>query len=544
MADSNDEWDEFIEFDNEKPFIPMRPRPQFFDSYGFNDTGIILKVTLSILVIILSVIYLQNMFNKKRMKYVQGWPIFGSLHKFTKVNPHILLTLLRRQFGNIYRINIGQKKVVVVCSKQGIEEGLLKKGAVMCDRPDSVSANILYKGNRQNGVIMSDYTDKFQRKKAILHDCIYIGKIMSPQIDDKITEGLYKLAWEFQSHVGTPLNPRDLISCGIFNVLTWIVFNVQFEYNDQLFIKLLYIFDIRFKSAYSLKADYLPMLQVFGPCMKATALQMSCQLVKEFPTDQINDHKDLYDPDELNDVLDSFLYQLDQNVDLGVLNDSDIYYVLLDLIGHSFEPITATLEWALVYLANYPDIQRRVHEEIDEVVGAERFPCLEDRPMMPYTFATILEIQRMVTVMPFGLPHKTITATKFQGYDLPEGTNILFNFWSLNHDRRWWTKPGEFDPERFLTTDKKVRVPDYFMPYSEGRRKCLGPAISDATIFLFITCILHQLNVAPVLNNGKTSLDTEGEYINFVILPKQFEVCLTDRHSQESTQTCPETVPI
>ena len=66
-----------------------------------------------------------------------------------------------------------------------------------------------------------------------------------------------------------------------------------------------------------------------------------------------------------------------------------------------------TLHWTLALMAEYPDIQRKVAMEIEEVIGHERLVTLEDRGQLPYTEATMMEVLRFSSIVPLGVPHST-----------------------------------------------------------------------------------------------------------------------------------------
>ena len=68
---------------------------------------------------------------------------------------------------------------------------------------------------------------------------------------------------------------------------------------------------------------------------------------------------------------------------------------------------SSTLSWATLYMMRHPDVQAKVREEIYQAIGKDRQPSLADKQKMPYTEATILEIQRMGNIAPFGLPHSS-----------------------------------------------------------------------------------------------------------------------------------------
>lgn len=76
------------------------------------------------------------------------------------------------------------------------------------------------------------------------------------------------------------------------------------------------------------------------------------------------------------------------------------------------ETTTDTLLWAVIYMLHNPHIQNRIHKELDEVVGADRTPSWNDRSRMPYTEATICELQRIINHVPLSLPHRYAEVAK------------------------------------------------------------------------------------------------------------------------------------
>ncbi len=73
----------------------------------------------------------------------------------------------------------------------------------------------------------------------------------------------------------------------------------------------------------------------------------------------------------------------------------------------------------------------RCHEEIVRVLGYDRLPSMDDRDKLPYTFATVHEIQRCANILPLGVIQETIRPTKLRGYDIPQVMNgAWMNDWS------------------------------------------------------------------------------------------------------------------
>ena len=87
------------------------------------------------------------------------------------------------------------------------------------------------------------------------------------------------------------------------------------------------------------------------------------------------------------------------------------------------EQTSANIRWALVTMANHVDIQRRLQDEIDSVVGRHRLPSLDDQQKLPYVEAAILELMRYETISPM-IPRETLQDTKVCGYQIPAGTTV------------------------------------------------------------------------------------------------------------------------
>jgi cytochrome P450 len=86
--------------------------------------------------------------------------------------------------------------------------------------------------------------------------------------------------------------------------------------------------------------------------------------------------------------------------------------------------ITAPSLSFLLILLHRPDVQLRIQEEIDNVIGQARLPAKSDLFSMPYTEAAILESLRYATPIPLGIPHCVSHDVMFRGYTIPKGTVV------------------------------------------------------------------------------------------------------------------------
>lgn len=162
---------------------------------------------------------------------------------------------------------------------------------------------------------------------------------------------------------------------------------------------------------------------------------------------------------------------LDNQSGMFLFSEDQLPIIMIDLFIASFEVTGNTLYWAVLYMMRYPDVLSKVQVELDNHVIAESRPSLADLPRLPYTEATIMEIQRLADVAPFALPHTSNVDTFINGMLVPKGSNVIPNINSVLSDGTLWKNPKEFRPERFLDDDGNRVKPEVFIPFSIGKFK-------------------------------------------------------------------------
>jgi cytochrome P450 len=156
--------------------------------------------------------------------------------------------------------------------------------------------------------------------------------------------------------------------------------------------------------------------------------------------------------------------------------------VTLFLAGH--ETTANTLNWTFFYLAQYPEIEARLHEELDRVL-AGRKPSLADLRQLPYTEKVIKESMRFMPAVS-GVGRKSIEDVQVGDYLIEKGTSIILNFYTTHRDSRYWDEPLSFMPERFTDEKEKERHRYAYIPFGAGARVCVGFsfAIMEANLLL------------------------------------------------------------
>ncbi|XP_043855590.1 cytochrome P450 2J1-like isoform X2 [Dromiciops gliroides] len=238
----------------------------------------------------------------------------------------------------------------------------------------------------------------------------------------------------------------------------------------------------------------------------------------------IKQHKEDFNPEETRDFIDAYLQELSKDTVPSSFNEKSLVSCTLDLFLAGTETTSTTLRWALLYMALYPDIQGKIQAEIDRVIGQSRQPMMADKEKMPYTNAAIHEVQRMGNIIPFNVPRMAAIDTKVAGYHVPKGTILMTNLTALHKDPEEWDTPETFNPEHFLENGQ-FKKRESFLPFSIGKRVCLGEQLARAELFLFFTCLLQNFTFqAPP--DTQLSLDFR---MGITISPIPYQICALPR---------------
>ncbi|KAK3552877.1 hypothetical protein QTP86_024783 [Hemibagrus guttatus] len=237
--------------------------------------------------------------------------------------------------------------------------------------------------------------------------------------------------------------------------------------------------------------------------------------------------------EETRGLVDSFLIHKKKAEKAGdkdtLFHEHNLIITVSNLFSAGTDTTSTTLRWCLLLMAKYPQIQDRVQEEIDRVIG-HRQAVMEDRKNLPYTEAVIYETQRLANIVPMSLPHTTTCDVKFQGFFIKKGTCVFPLLTSVLRDETQWESPLTFNPAHFLDEQGQFVKKDAFMPFSAGRRVCLGESLAKMELFLFFTSLLQHFRFTPPPGVSEDQLDltpTEGLTLN----PSPHKLCAVVRAS-------------
>ncbi|XP_043293542.1 cytochrome P450 2B4-like [Cervus canadensis] len=423
-------------------------------------------------------------------------PFLGNLLQMDRKG--LLKSFLRFQqkYGDVFTVYLGPRPVVIICGTEAIREALVDQAEAFSGRAKIAVVDPVFQGY---GVIFANggrWKALRRFSLATMRD-FGMGK---RSVEERIQEEAQCLVEELRKSQGALQDPVFYFHSITANIICSIVFGKRFDYRDPEFLRLLDLFFQSFVLISSLSSQLFEIYPSFLKYFPGSHRQIykNLQEINVFIGHSVEKHRETLDPNAPRDFIDCYLLRMekDKSDPQSQFDHRNLIMSVLSLFFAGTETTSTTLRYGFLLMLKYPHIAERIHKEIDQVIGSHRPPALDDRAQMPYTDAVIHEIQRFSDLIPIGVPHMVTKDTHFRGYILPKGTEVYPILSSALHDSHYFEKPDDFNPNHFLDASGAVRKNDAFMPFSIGKRICLGEGIARTELFLFFTTILQNFSVA------------------------------------------------
>ena len=315
------------------------------------------------------------------------------------------------------------------------------------------------------------------------------------------------------------------------------VFGHRYEIGDPEFEQIFQMNNLLIEgSLFSSPVSFIPWLR-FIPIFKGFNSLKKAIVIRDIVIGKhFAEHMKTFDPENIRDFTDSVIQcskdpEILKNTDIKVISNNHLEMVIFDVFFAGAETTYTTLRWCILYLLHYPKYQNLLYDQIIQVVGTEKYPDLKDRSSLPLVQAVIQEVLRISSIVQFNVSHKATQDATIGGRNIPKGTQINFNLWHMHHDERVWDKPDEFNPHRWLDEENKY-IPGMhksFLPFSAGRRSCLGEALARTELFLYLSRLVRDFKFKHHHEEQFPSLErVEGG----IITPKPYNVIFSPRYEK------------
>ncbi|XP_062325960.1 cytochrome P450 1B1-like [Osmerus eperlanus] len=457
-----------------------------------------LVATLVFLSCLEACLWVRNLRLKRRLPGPFAWPLVGNAMQLGQM-PHITFSRLAKKYGNVYQIRLGCNNIVVLNGDKAIRQALVQHSTEFAGRPKFISFQSVSGGR---SLTFTDYSKQWKMHRRITQSTLRAFSSANSQTKKAFEQHIMAEAMDLvqvflrMSAGGSYCDPSREFTVAAANVICALCFGKRYGHDDLEFRTLLGRLD-KFGETVGAGSlvDVMPWLQSF-PNPVRSIYQNFKHLNEEFFSfvkSKVSQHRETFDPEVTRDMSDAIINIIEHGEHSSLTKDF-VETTITDLIGAGQDTMSTFLQWVMLLLIKYPDIQAKLQDQVDKVVGRDRLPTIEDRSSLAYLDAFIYETMRYTSFVPVTIPHSTTSDVTIEGLHIPKDTVVFINQWSVNHDPLKWKDPHIFDPSRFLNDngDLDKDLTSGVMIFSAGKRRCIGDQIAKVEIFLFSAILLHQ----------------------------------------------------
>ncbi|XP_057618121.1 cytochrome P450 2G1 [Chionomys nivalis] len=434
---------------------------------------------------------------------------------------------LQEKYGTVFTVYFGPRPVVILCGHEAVKEALVDQADDFSGRGEMPTLEKNFQGH---GLALSNG----ERWKVLRRFSLTILRnfgMGKRSIEERIQEEAGYLLEEFHKTKGAPIDPTFYLSRTVSNVICSVVFGKRFDYEDKCFQNLMKLIN---ESFVEMSKPWAQLYDMFWGIMQYfpgshNHLYNLIEELKDFIASRVKINEASFDPSNPRDFIDCFLIKMyqdksDPNTEFNLRN---LVLTTLNLFFAGTETVSSTLRYGFLLMMKYPEVEAKVYEEINQVIGNHRAPAVEDRAKMPYTDAVIHEIQRLTDIVPLGVPHNVIRDTHFRGYFLPKGTDVYPLIGSVLRDPKYFRYPDAFYPQHFLDEQGRFKKNDAFVVFSSGKRICVGEALARMELFLYFTSILQRFSLRSLV--PPADIDISPRISGFGNIPPTYKLCFMAR---------------
>ncbi|MCI0481321.1 MAG: cytochrome P450 [Candidatus Dadabacteria bacterium] len=411
----------------------------------------------------------------------KGLPVIGSLIGYFR-DPLGFLTSISQRYGDVVYFKLGSRRIYLLNDPEHVKDVLVTHNRSFTKSRALNRAKIVL----GEGLLTSE-GDFHLRQRRIIQPVFHYKKIKS----------YGEVMAEYGSRTGAGWKNRDTVDIhGEMTRLTLAVvsktlFDADVESeSDEIVKSLTDIVNLfpRFVFPFSEILDYLPL-----PGNKRGLLAVSrldnviYRLIEERRRDS----------GQKDDLLSMLLEARDEEGDGRGMSDKQVRDEAITLFLAGQETMANSLTWTWYLLSQNPGAEKKLHEEIDTVLGG-RLPSVDDLGKLPYTHRVFKEALRLYPAA-WTLARRAIEDYQVGGYTVPAGADIYMCQFVIHRDGRFYPDPLKYDPERW-GSEEDSRLPKFtYFPFGGGPRRCIGEPFAWMEGVLLIAAIASRwkMSLAP-----------------------------------------------
>lgn len=429
------------------------------------------------------------------MPVTKGLPLVGSLPWLLK-DPFAFFATAREQYGDIYQLNLGLAKVVVLNNPRHAQHVLrdhaqnYRKGGPMWDA---------VRGLLGNGLVVSE-GEFWLRQRRMMQPHFHrqrlagLTELMIKAIDESLA------TWEPAADSGDPMNLLTGLNQLTMRVIVQTMFGSALtrEEMEQAAEAITYALDFLMTAIIT---DALPgWLPVPGKKRYEQAIAKFDEIVY-----RIIAQSRAGDIEE-NHLLAMLMDTVDEETG-EAMSDKQLRDEVATIFLAGYETTSLALTWAYDYLTQHPAVVQKLQTEVDGVLQGRR-PTFADLPKLPYTKMVLQETMRLKPPS-YWLPRETVADDVVDGYTIPAGTTVASLTYMYQRHPEYWPNADQFDPERFSPEQSAGRHGFAYVPFGAGQRMCIGRDFSFMEGQLALAMMVQRFDIKRAkMEETKTQLSS------------------------------------
>ena len=177
----------------------------------------------------------------------------------------------------------------------------------------------------------------------------------------------------------------------------------------------------------------------------------------------------------------------------AAMTDRQLHEEILGMLQQGHDTVGESLAWTWYLLSLHPEVERKLHREISEVVG-DRIPLITDLPRLQYATMILHESLRVYPPV-WVIPRDAIHDDRIGGYHIPAGSTILLSPYLTHRHPECWENPEAFDPERFAPAASHARPRHAYFPFGHGPRLCMGVDMAMMEMLLVLVMVVQRYRI-------------------------------------------------
>ncbi|KAJ7499641.1 putative monooxygenase [Mycena latifolia] len=450
-------------------------------------------------------------------------PLIGSALHVPRAYPWLTFTEWAKTYGNIVYADVVGQPLIIVNSAKIAKDLLDQRSAIYSDRPSMPMANLSGYGQP---FILQPYGENWrQQRKIVAQDFSQTGVIRYHPLQEiearKLVLGI----------IDDPTTFIRQIKLRMGTIIIRVTYGHYLKDEEDPFLTSPLTAMHNFSKATAPGAwmvDFLPFLQYMPKWMPGASFLTTAAKWRQIVWDTTREpyvwsKKNLESgtvllPNMCSTVLD----EADRNPTSE--HEDRLLWAASTLMGAGMDTNMSTVSIFFLAMMLNPSVQSKAKKELDDVIGQDRLPTIQDKADLPYIRSIMTEVLRWRPAVPLGMPHSLSQDDVYDGMHLPKGSLMIPNVWCMLHDPENFPNPDVFDPDRYRNLDSEMeKVAE--LAFGFGRRVCPGRLFAEGTFFAIVATVIATCKILPPIDaNGNEVIPNITFSSGTIIFPSKFDV--------------------